>query len=1524
MNKVFKVVLNKKNGTWVAVDEFFRGFSKNTSVVKTVSTAILSTCLATAANAEIFTQNLVEAPTNGLTGVDITTLHKTSLPDFDNKYLDTYIGLWATNSLSGSGDFKVNVNSQVVSESALNGVRVNGTTNNQNNGSILWQGNANIFASSTAGGLANTFGLYIDDQGKVEGSGGNLTVSAEGRTDATTIEILHGSSFKWTGDVKTSSVLNGIAATSQDNSAVGVSVEFQEQDGHTGSAELLGNVDITAIVKVVENKDPKESFAATGVYASPFDGDKVATSEETQKASVVLGGQDKSVVLKAQLLNNTNEESMAAGVYSEGANVQLSGQTVTINASSDQLGTVSGILSDLGGIVKGNGNLTLEAQGSDVSGIKIGKESKVNWTGDVSVSSSKNSFSSGIGKTFGFYLADQGNFEGSGQNLNLTLQGISDATAIEVTKGSSFKWTGDTKVTSVLLGRGLEHEDNSAIGVSVEFQEQDGHQGSVELAGNVYVDATVQVEENHNENEEFNASGIYASPFDGDKDSSSEDLNKAKVVVGGAGNTVSLKAQLVNNSNDGSLAAGIYSEGASVQVTGNTVAIKAATDKAGVAAGVITSFGGVVDILGNDINISADGQGSSQAYALKGEQGIGEHDNGTGNPVITQSSASSTINVGNADNKGKVVLSAVSQAGEAYAVRVVQGSVNLFGDVTIGAGKIFVQNDSKSDLNIHGNLNLSTLDTFVENTKAVNILKDGKVTTVSSVVFENAASETQTAAGSILYGKFLNFQDGSSLILTDAKYTSDYLKNIRALVSGTPTIKMTGEQVDGQLKVEDLKDIPNTEQPNTTLVADSNTVLNDTNLPSSVGVGSVDLGQGNNLTVQTTGSQNFGIIGGKGGELVSGKGPVTVTAQNDTKLTFGGQGTVGGSLNGTVSAEGNSTVTFSGTGEAGSDPVFNVSDSVQAKGNSKVIITNYTTVQTGSFNVEAGASVYVGESTNTGVGTLVADKFALSGNLLMDPVWLDGGKSSQGAFGELQMNSGSQLIVGQNSMLVVGSKDVGLAQQALDKSGHKLAENDVQAILYVAKPLNVANGSILVDGTVNSLPTSLDAGVVNVAPASMLAVKLDNSTAVGDSVVFTGASVTLDEGSRLYLDLADVSVKEDLAVKLADTVNANIQNGNISGSSGLWYGYQFRDGVLTAQYDPTSVLVQAGLIAPNVTREALQTNAEAASGLRELIDAGDYAGAARWMNKRALFASAGAAQAMAVTTASMVTDTIVRHGSLISSYNHDKSGADLWINVNGLFSKANSYEAGSASYGYRADLAGITFGADYAFGNGAAAGAAVSLGKGSARSRGEASGIKNKIEYWGVNLYGTWNTPYANVIGTLGYIQSQNDLKATALKAKPDTKAFTAAVRVEKEFKVNDAFAVTPHIGARYTHLKLDDFSAGGFKYSAEKANLFQIPVGVAVSGNYEASCGAKVKPFVDVSVSPTMGDRKVSNRFALAETSASDSIETRIANTALFNAKVGLQATKGAHSFGLNYGVGAGNKGRVDQALQAQYRYSF
>ncbi len=67
----------------------------------------------------------------------------------------------------------------------------------------------------------------------------------------------------------------------------------------------------------------------------------------------------------------------------------------------------------------------------------------------------------------------------------------------------------------------------------------------------------------------------------------------------------------------------------------------------------------------------------------------------------------------------------------------------------------------------------------------------------------------------------------------------------------------------------------------------------------------------------------------------------------------------------------------------------------------------------------------------------------------------------------------------------------------------------------------------------------------------------------------------------------------------------------------------------------------------------------------------------------------------------------------------------------------------------------MTLGGDYSFENGYTLGLAGSFGKGSVRGQGAASGIKNDISYYGLNLYGVVPAQYANFVGTLGFLSNQ-------------------------------------------------------------------------------------------------------------------------------------------------------------------------
>lgn len=658
-----------------------------------------------------------------------------------------------------------------------------------------------------------------------------------------------------------------------------------------------------------------------------------------------------------------------------------------------------------------------------------------------------------------------------------------------------------------------------------------------------------------------------------------------------------------------------------------------------------------------------------------------------------------------------------------------------------------------------------------------------------------------------------------------------------------------------------------------------------------------------------------------GGFLFLDRGSVaTFDVQGSATLTIGEKGTTG-DTDSIASSMPNNT-----NANGGQHALLNKT------GSGTLLVNSDLNKYYGTADVQEGTMHVTSEwlvqhNVNVTGGTLILDKANIA-NGENSKNQTNEGSQQIGSFnvtkGELILTTlsgealdGAVNVSGNDSAFIFGEQDHNSLEAAKAAIGTKTGPN-----AYIGQNLNLSeNGRLMLGNAAEA--TAEDAAAKT--PSVVLGSGANLFIAAGSAIVGTeNQSFVANEGSSIYLDKARLGQNYQLTEGFGnvDESKANFATTNRLLGATL---AKNEDGQLILGVERNDV--QLDTIAPNTVNAALATGeglgVERINALLDINSGLTTEQAAAEINRIALMGTASAAQAMAVNGANLIADTLDQHGSVLAAYAHKKQGADLWIDLSGMTSKASRYQAGSTNYGYKSDIGGATVGADYAFGNGAALGGAVSFGKGSARGQGNGSGIKNDIRYWGANVYGVWNTEYANVIGNVGYLQSKNKISHVGYKGKPDVKTFSLGVRVEKPLALNEVLTVTPHVGARYLHVDMESFKAGGFKYSAEKANLFQVPFGVALNGKANVA-SVDVKPFVDVQIAPALGDRKVKNKFALATSAASDSIDSRIANNAMYSAKVGVEAAKGAHAFGLNYGIGSGDKGRVDQVLQAKYRYQF
>ena len=657
-----------------------------------------------------------------------------------------------------------------------------------------------------------------------------------------------------------------------------------------------------------------------------------------------------------------------------------------------------------------------------------------------------------------------------------------------------------------------------------------------------------------------------------------------------------------------------------------------------------------------------------------------------------------------------------------------------------------------------------------------------------------------------------------------------------------------------------------------------------------------------------------------GGFLFLDRGSVaTFEVQGAATLTIGEKGTTG-DTDSIASSMPNNTTTNGGQhallNKTGTGTLLVNSDLNKYYGT--------TDVQEGTMHVTS--EWLVQHNVNVTGGTLILDKANIAngenaknqtneGNQLIGSLNITKGELVLTALSGEALD-GAVNVSGNDSAFIFGEQDHNSFEAAKAIVGTKSGPN-----AYIGKTLKLSENGRLMLG---NAPAATAEGIA-ATPSVVLGEGANLFIAAGSAIVGTeNQSFVANEGSSIYLDKARLGQNYQLTEGFGNVDESKANFATTNRLLGATFAKN-EDGQVILGVERNDV--QLDTIAPNTVNAALASGeglgVERINALLDINSGLTIEQAASEINRIALMGTASAAQAMAVNGANLIADTLDQHGSVLAAYAHEKQGADLWIDLSGMTSKASRYQAGSTNYGYKSDIGGATVGADYAFGNGAALGGAVSFGKGSARGQGNGSGIKNDITYWGANVYGVWNTEYANVIGNVGYLQSKNKISHAGYKGKPDVKTFSVGVRVEKPLALNEVITVTPHVGARYLHVDMESFKAGGFKYSAEKANLFQVPFGVAFNGKANVA-SVDVKPFVDVQIAPALGDRKVKNKFALATGGASDSIDSRIANNAMYSAKVGVEAAKGAHAFGLNYGIGSGDKGRVDQVLQAKYRYQF
>ena len=287
----------------------------------------------------------------------------------------------------------------------------------------------------------------------------------------------------------------------------------------------------------------------------------------------------------------------------------------------------------------------------------------------------------------------------------------------------------------------------------------------------------------------------------------------------------------------------------------------------------------------------------------------------------------------------------------------------------------------------------------------------------------------------------------------------------------------------------------------------------------------------------------------------------------------------------------------------------------------------------------------------------------------------------------------------------------------------------------------------------------------------------------------------------------------------------------------------------------------------------------------------------------------------AFTTALDINDQVTAAVSRRTSAQRAE-GFTPWVDVFGTTNEAKRLYGNGA--GYEADIYGAVLGFDYTAACGGTLGVAFNVGQADGNSVGSGAKVDNDADFYGVSLYAAQTFGDFNVKADLGYTQVSNDLSTNNIlgsyKESLDANVFTFGLGTEYLAKFG-ALNVTPHAGIRLSRIDMDD-SKYGADYDA--MTVYQLPLGVAFSGNFDVN-GWKLAPMVDLSVVPAFGDKD-----AVATYTGGIQSVTRVVDTNPIQATLGVSAQNGAWTFGLNYGLTAGGDDRMNNAFNANLRYSF
>lgn len=756
--------------------------------------------------------------------------------------------------------------------------------------------------------------------------------------------------------------------------------------------------------------------------------------------------------------------------------------------------------------------------------------------------------------------------------------------------------------------------------------------------------------------------------------------------------------------------------------------------------------------------------------------------------------------------------------------------------------------------------------------------------------------------------------------------------------------------------------------------------------------GTIALGAYGTLAVRadgkltTTGDTSTKILELTDGELHA-QGNVstdTLTVQNNSKLLANGTGK-------SVTASGNMNISYDSTLEAKTLTLSNASGShsiadsiitvgeLNMSGGTLAIAANGT-LDAGKLAMTSAGTISVG--TDDGKGVLTAKEAALNGStLFLDPAWKDGGTISNASGVAVQKFSGNKvdgrLVVGRNSHLSLGTDSTEWMRSSFANQGLTWGQSGITAAMGIFSPqsLDATKGALEVDGSLLAVGGSKLTGFNQAifAANSLLVVRaealsLDGSQTSLPALSSTGGKVTVDKDAKLLLTGAkdgtytilngftgaDSSVAATgwngnnlIAVSyLADVIRSDFNAGKLSVTLKTNTPINVFPEISGGMAQMVEDLYAKGLDDVNSSNAGVAFVSRATS--RGYIDAKDSGKVLESAVQTALAGGAPSAVfgSMAVTSSATAKRADIQTPA--SSMPQGISTGDESYSI-GLWgmpvmhnSTISNQKAGNFKYGVDSKLFGGILGFDVTNplnGGDFRLGAALSVGKGDTKSKGQLASTKSNYDFFGGSIYAGYTLEGVTVSGDVGYTVASSRIKqdllssldmGSQLGSKVNAQALTLGLQASYKFRSNVMnLDITPSLSLRYTAYHQDSYdvtSQQGTVFTMSKANMnnWNLPVGVKFSRDFMTESGWAISPELRLAVIPAFGDTKISNTARIPGVNVSSGTLTgHVFDRVTGEVGLGLNIVRDNLAFGVNYTFQGGSHQRAHN-VSGQLRYSF